>query len=107
MERGAWTNERLDDLAEAMRSGFDRSDRDIRDTRTELKAEIVDTRTALKTEIADTRSELKAEVADTRGQLKAEIAELRQMTLRIGAAMMGTMMVGFLSVLAAILTRGA
>jgi hypothetical protein len=73
MERAAWTNERLDDLAEAMRSGFDRVDRDIRDLRTELKA---------------------------------EIAELRQMTLRVGAALMGTMMIGFLSLLAAILARG-
>jgi hypothetical protein len=37
MERAAWTDERLDDLAEAMRSGFDRVDLDMRDLRTEME----------------------------------------------------------------------
>jgi len=61
--RSTWTDERLDDLADSMRNGFDRVDQDIR--------------------------------------------ELRQTMLRIVAAMMATMTVGFLSVLAAILVRGA
>jgi hypothetical protein len=74
MERAAWTDERLDDLAESIRSGFARIDQDIR---------------------------------DLRGELKAEIAELRQTMLRIGAGLIGGMSVGFLSVLAAILARGA
>ncbi len=34
--REAWTDERLDDLAGRMDRGFDRVDRDIRDTRTEV-----------------------------------------------------------------------
>jgi hypothetical protein len=63
MARPVWTDERLDDLAESMRSGFGRLDQDIR--------------------------------------------ELRQTTLRVGAALLSTMMVGFLSVLAAILVCGA
>ena len=62
MSRPAWTDERLDDLAESMRSGFTRVDEDIR--------------------------------------------ELRQTTLRVGAALLATMMVGFLSVLTAILAHG-
>jgi hypothetical protein len=33
MERGTWTDERLDDLARRMDSGFDRLDRDIRELR--------------------------------------------------------------------------
>jgi len=70
VERPSWTDERLDDLAEAMRSGFARVDQDIRDVRTELEG-------------------------------------VRQTMLRVGAAMMGTMTVGFVSVLAAILARGA
>ena len=44
MEGRRWTDDRLDDLAEAMRSGFERVDRDIRDLRIELKAEIVELR---------------------------------------------------------------
>jgi hypothetical protein len=38
MERAAWTDERLDDLADAMRNGFDRVDRDMRDLRTEMES---------------------------------------------------------------------
>ncbi len=40
MERTAWTDERLDDLAQRMDAGFDRLDRDIRDLRVELRDEI-------------------------------------------------------------------
>ena len=36
MEPRRWTDDRLDDLAEAMRSGFERVDRDMRDLRTEI-----------------------------------------------------------------------
>jgi hypothetical protein len=73
MERAAWTDERLDDLATEMRSGFERIDRDLRDFRIELKS---------------------------------EIQELRQTVLRIGAGLIGSMALGFLSVFAAILVRG-
>ena len=34
--REAWTDQRLDDLAERMDGGFDRVDRDLRDLRTEM-----------------------------------------------------------------------
>ena len=37
MERAAWTDERLDDLAEAMRTGFGRLDQDNRDLRSDLE----------------------------------------------------------------------
>lgn len=70
MERASWTDERLDDLAEAMRSGFDRVDRDMHDLRSEMES-------------------------------------LRQTVLRIGAGLMGGMTVGFLSVIVAIVARGA
>jgi hypothetical protein len=36
MERATWTDERLDDLARRMDSGFDRLDRDIRDLRSTM-----------------------------------------------------------------------
>jgi hypothetical protein len=41
--RKAWTDERLDDLTRRMDRGFDRVDKDIRELRAELKAEM-DTR---------------------------------------------------------------
>ncbi len=40
MERVAWTDERLDDLARRMDGGFDRIDADIRELRAELHTEV-------------------------------------------------------------------
>jgi hypothetical protein len=37
MERTVWTDERLDDLALAMREGFARVDRDLTEMRTEIR----------------------------------------------------------------------
>jgi hypothetical protein len=80
MERGGWTGERLDDLAESMRGGFDRVDTDVREVRSEIR--------------------------ETRIELKGEIQELRQTVLRVGGGLIGSMAFGFLSVFAAILVRG-
>ena len=75
-QRSTWTDERLDDLARRMDAGFDRVDRDIRDLRTELTAQIEG--------------------------LRAEVHALGQTTVRFG----GGMLLGFISVLAAIVARG-
>jgi hypothetical protein len=40
MERAAWTDERLDDLARRMDAGFARVDADIRELRLELRTEL-------------------------------------------------------------------
>ncbi|HKH41885.1 MAG TPA: hypothetical protein VKA41_08510 [Solirubrobacterales bacterium] len=77
MERSRWTDERLDDFAETMRGGFDRVDRSF---------ERVD-----------------HNIRDLRVELKAEISEVRQWIFRMTIGMS----VGFISVLAAILARGA
>lgn len=47
MYRMAWTDERLDDLAQRMDAGFERVDRDIRELRAELRLEIGGLRTTL------------------------------------------------------------
>ena len=47
MERTAWTDERLGDLANRMDAGFARVDADIRELRAELRAEIGGLRLAL------------------------------------------------------------
>jgi hypothetical protein len=92
VERGAWTNERLDDLAEGMRAGFARTDQGIRDVRGELREEI-----------RATRVELSEDIRATRTELTAQIDALRQTMIRFG----GGMLLGFISILAAILARGA
>lgn len=45
MERVAWTDERLDELARRMEAGFDRVDREIRALRADLQGEIAALRT--------------------------------------------------------------
>ena len=77
MERASWTDERLDDLAQRMDTGF-----------AELRADL---RTF--------RSEARSEFADVRGGIDA----LQQTILRVG----GGMMVGLIGVIAAVLVRGA
>jgi hypothetical protein len=97
MERAAWTDERLDDLAEAMRSGFVRVDQgfarvgqDIRDLRTETNAGFQQ----LRGEIGGLRGEI--------GGLRGEINGLRAVMFRFG----GGIIVALIGVIAAILARG-
>ena len=77
MERAAWTNERLDDLAEGLRTGFARVDQDIRD--------------------------LRGEVSSGFQQVRTEINALRGVMFRFG----GGIIVALIGVIAAILARGA
>ena len=58
MERAAWTDERLDDLAESIRTCFARVDQDMRDLRLEMREGF--------------------------GELRGEINALRLMMLRVG-----------------------
>jgi hypothetical protein len=77
VERAAWTDERLDDLAVAMREGFGRVDQDIRDLRVEMREGFAD--------------------------LRSEINDLKLVMLRVG----GAMLVGLIGVIAAVLAAGA
>jgi hypothetical protein len=76
MERAAWTDERLNDLAQRMDAGFDRVDRDIRD--------------------------LRGDVAGLRTELRGEIDALRITLSRVG----GGVIVGLVGVIAAVLAAG-
>jgi hypothetical protein len=77
MERAAWTDHRLDDLATAMRDGFGRVDQDMRDLRVEMRDGFAD--------------------------LRSEINDLRLVMLRVG----GAMVIGLIGVIAAILAGGS
>jgi hypothetical protein len=72
VSRVAWTDERLDDLANRMDAGFARVDADIR--------------------------ELRAEIGGLGAELRAEIGGLRLTLLRVG----GGIMIGLVGVIAAI-----
>lgn len=78
MQRVAWTDERLDDLAARMDAGFDRVDRDIRE---------------LRSEVSGVRGDLKSEAAALRG----EIAELRTTMRRVGGGIIVAMIAAVLT----------
>jgi 3-dehydroquinate synthetase len=88
MEHSAWTNERLDDLAESMRTGFTRVDQDLRGLRTETK---------------DDFKLVRSEIADLRGEMRDEFRALHTLLFRIG----GGIIFSLIGVIAAILARGA
>jgi hypothetical protein len=102
----AWTDERLDDLANRMDAGFARTHGEIRelriaigvlgtetreesaslrtdlnggirDLRTDLNGGIRDLRTDLNGGIRDLRTELEGDMADLRTELKGDMADLR------------------------------
>jgi hypothetical protein len=93
MERAAWTDERLDDLAEAMRTGFARVDADMRELRTELREGLG----AVRDEIGGLRSDIDAQTAG----LRSDIDALKTTLLRATTAGV----VALIGVLAAVLTR--
>lgn len=90
--REAWTDDRLDDLANRMGQGFDRVDMDVRELRAEMKAgfERVDR------EIADVRSEMKAGFDAIHHALHG----LQHTMLQIGGGLIGTLLVVTAGVLA-------
>jgi hypothetical protein len=73
MERMAWTDQRLDDLARRMDAGFARVDADIR--------------------------ELRGDMRDMRTDLSGQMDALRLTLLRVG----GGMMIGLVGVIGAVL----
>lgn len=82
MQRATWTDERLDDLADEMRSGFQRVDRGFE--RIDLRFESVDR------DIRDLRAELRSEVAVLRGEfggLRGELGGLREIVVRVGTGL--------------------
>ncbi|MGH2951292.1 MAG: hypothetical protein ACRDKX_04535 [Solirubrobacterales bacterium] len=94
MERMAWTDERLDDLARRMDAGFERLDRDIR----ELRAETRDQIGSLRGEMGEMRGEMR----ELRTELGGQIDALRITMIRVG----GGMMAGLLGMVAALIARG-
>ena len=89
----AWTDERLDDLANRMDAGFARIGGEIRELRleigvlrTETRTESRSLRTELKGDIAELRTELKGDIAELRAEVKGDIEALRAVMVRFGIA---------------------
>jgi hypothetical protein len=108
-QRATWTDERLDDLMESIRSGFARGDQDIRELRAETRHDSAALRTEMREEFFSVRTEMREEFTSVRTEmrdgfaaLRGEIDSLRLTLLRVG----GAMMIALLGVIAAILARG-
>ena len=82
--REAWTDERLDDLKEQVAEQTRRMDAGFAAGREELRREI-----------GALRNELRGEI----GELRAELHAMNRGLLKIGAGMIVTMALGFLSVI--------
>jgi hypothetical protein len=120
VQRVAWTDERLDDLARRTDVGFDHLRTDIRglsqeitglrtevhsemsSLRDEMKGDFAAFRTEMNGEFAAFRSEMNGEFAAFRTEVGEEIRELRSMVVRVG----GGMIVGFAGVIASVAVGG-
>jgi hypothetical protein len=110
MERSVWTDERLNDRFDEIGRRFDRVDNEIADLRAEmrdgfgqLRAEMTAMRSDHSGHTEAVRTDLGAQVEAVRTDLGGQIEALRQTMFRFG----GGMVLGFISVLATILARGA
>jgi hypothetical protein len=113
MERAAWTDERLDDLARRVDAGFARVDGDIRDLRSEMGAlrsemqtgfsdvrgEMGELRGELQTGFSGLTSDTQRRVDSLGSELRGEIQAFRLTILRVG----GGIMVGLVGVIGAVL----
>lgn len=98
----AWTDERLDDLADRMDAGFARTERELRD----LRREAFGSRTDLHGAMGALRTEVKADIDALRTEVKADIGELRTITLRFGVAIV-TCLVGVIATLIGVVATGS
>ncbi len=77
----------MDDLHHSVRSGFERSDQDIRDLRAEIRSE---------------SAALREEMRDGFAEMRGEMAAMRLVFLRLG----GGLMVGLAGIIITLLVQG-
>ncbi len=119
MAREAWTDERLDDLNKKVDDGFKDMREEFRALRGETTAEFRAVRGEMKTEFQAVRGEMKTEFQAVRGEMKTEfqavrgeiqgvrdeIAAMSRNLSQLTYGLIGAMLVGFLGIIATILTR--
>ncbi|MFL5897507.1 MAG: coiled-coil domain-containing protein [Solirubrobacterales bacterium] len=128
--RELWTDERLDDLNKQVDAGFTEMRTEFRAlrgemtggfqaVRSEMKAEFQAVRSEMKAEFQAVRSEMKAEFQAVRSEMKAEfqtlrseiqgvrdeVAAMNRNLIQLTWGLIGMMLVGFLGIIATILTR--
>lgn len=101
MARETWTDERMDDLSKRVDDGFARTDRQFAEVRAEIKATANELRAEIKTSAEELRGEIRG-VGVGVDTLQDRFARLQNILI---AGLLGgvfTIVVGFLSILAAV-----
>jgi hypothetical protein len=102
MERAAWTDERLDDLAASIRTGFARTEEDMRSLHEDmraLRAEVQAGDRSLRLAAESGDQSVQAEMREGFRELRGEIRELRRITMGVGGGIIVTL-------IAAVVTGG-
>jgi hypothetical protein len=97
MARDAWTDERLDDL----NAKVDRLDQRMEAGFADIRAEFRALRGEVRAEIGAQRGEMNSKFTEVNAQFAAQ----QRMLLQLFGGMFATMMVGFLGVIATVLTQ--
>jgi hypothetical protein len=111
MAREAWTDHRLDDLNKKVDDGFGEMREEFRAVRSEMGRAFQAMRTELRTESQATRNEMKKELQGVRTEMKeelraihGEIGALNRTVIQLAFAMVGTVFLGFMGTIAALVT---
>jgi SMC interacting uncharacterized protein involved in chromosome segregation len=106
--RKAWTDERLDDLNKKVDDGFREMREEFRALRGEMKGEFQAVRGEMKGEFQAVRGEMKGEFQTVRGEIQGvrdEISALSRNILQLTYGLVGTIFVGFLGTIVALVTQ--
>jgi len=98
MAREAWTDERLDDLNKKVDDGFKEMHAEFRALRGEMKSEFQAVRAEMKSEFQGVRGEIQG--------IRNELAAMNRNLVQLTWGLIGTVLVAFLGIIAAILAQG-
>ena len=90
MTRDAWTDERLDDFSSRMDEGFRRVDERFNQVNERFH------------QVDERFSRVEQDLRDLRGEMSLRFDTTQRLIIQIGAGMLTTMIVGFISVLVAL-----
>jgi Skp family chaperone for outer membrane proteins len=97
MARDSWTDERLDDLKATVDAGFAEMRTEFRTMRAELKQ--------MRAEFQEESRKQRVEFQEDMRELRTGMGETQRLILQAGAALWSTSMIGFLGILATIITK--
>ncbi len=107
MPRETWTDERLDDLNSKVDDGFREVRADLRQFRGEVNARFdsAEVKADARFDSAEARTDGRFDSVDTR--IEARFDAMQRLIIQVGAGLFGTMLVGFVGLVATILATNS